>query len=137
MDSGFEQVLEGHQGSIFCLAQGGAYLFSGGEDMGVKTWQFSNDKFEPLTELKGHTHPIQQMKTTGSMLISADRGGTVVMWDLTAGQVVRTFATGHTNFVTALWVEESYLFTGALDGLIRVWDAEGNMQYEQVRRAPP
>ena len=39
MDNGFEQALEGHQGSIYCLAQGGPHLFSGGDDMGVKTWQ--------------------------------------------------------------------------------------------------
>ena len=39
MDNGFEQSLEGHQGGIYCLAQGGPHLFSGGDDMGVKTWQ--------------------------------------------------------------------------------------------------
>lgn len=44
MDNGFEQTLEGHQGSIFTLAQGGAYLFSGGDDMGVKTWQASRSR---------------------------------------------------------------------------------------------
>ena len=59
MDSSFEQSLEGHQGSIYCLAQGGAYLFSGGDDMGIKTWQYQNDKFEPVIELKGHQSPIQ------------------------------------------------------------------------------
>ena len=37
MDTGFEQALEGHQGGIFCLAQAATYLFSGGDDMGVKT----------------------------------------------------------------------------------------------------
>lgn len=59
MDSSFEQSLEGHQGSIYCLAQGGAYLFSGGDDAGIKTWQFNNDKFEGVVELKGHQSPIQ------------------------------------------------------------------------------
>ena len=39
MESGVEQSLEGHQGGIYCLAQGGAYLFSGGEDMCIYTWQ--------------------------------------------------------------------------------------------------
>jgi WD40 repeat protein len=30
MANGFEQTLEGHQGTVWCLAQGGAYLFSAG-----------------------------------------------------------------------------------------------------------
>ena len=39
MESGVEQALDGHQGGIFCLAQGGQYLFSGGEDFAIYTWQ--------------------------------------------------------------------------------------------------
>ncbi len=35
VDTSFEQTLQGHAGTIFCLEQGGSYLFSGGEDMGV------------------------------------------------------------------------------------------------------
>ena len=58
-DSAFEQSLEGHQGSVYCLAQGGNYLFSGGDDTGVKTWQFSGEKFDPVTNLAGHSSPVQ------------------------------------------------------------------------------
>ena len=56
------QALEGHSGGIYCLAQGGAYLFSGGDDTGVKTWQFSGSEFAPVINLAGHTAPIQTMK---------------------------------------------------------------------------
>ena len=123
MVNGFEQMLEGHQGAVWCLAQGGAYLFSGGDDMGVKTWQFGEtQKFEPVVNLSGHTAPIQCMTATGNVLLSADRNGTVIIWDLASGQTTATIPTGHTNMLMALIVEEGYFITAALDGHIKVWD---------------
>lgn len=132
MDTGFEQTLEGHVGSVYCLAQGGAYLFSGGDDMGIKTWQYANERFEPLIELKGHQAPVQVMKTVPGTLITADRQGTVAKWSLEKGEVLATFPTGHTSHLMSLWVDDSYLFTAALDGHVKVWDAEGNMQFDHV-----
>jgi len=137
MDTGFEQTLEGHQGAIYSLAQGVAYLFSGGDDTGIKTWQFSSDRFEPLVELKGHQAPVQALRTTGMSLVSADRTGQVNMWALEgeqAGQLQGTIQTGHGAPLMALWVEESYLFTAALDGHVKVWDAQGSLQYDQEVR---
>lgn len=137
MDTGFEQTLEGHQGAIYSLAQGVAYLFSGGDDTGIKTWQFSSDRFEPLVELKGHQAPVQALRTTGMSLVSADRTGQVNMWALEgeqAGQLQGTIQTGHGAPLMALWVEESYLFTAALDGHVKVWDAQGSLQYDQVQQ---
>merc|ERR1712054_15491 len=99
MDSGFQQMLEGHRGAIYCLAQGGAYLFSGGEDAGVKTWHYVNERFEPLAELRSHTAPVQAIRSVGTTLVTADRSGQVGMWSLeaeTAGQLTRSFSTGHT-----------------------------------------
>jgi len=132
MDSGFEQTLEGHTGGIYCMAQGGAYLFSGGDDAGVKTWQYANERFEPLIELKGHTQPVQAMKTVPGTLITADRGGTVAKWCLESGALQGTFSTAHTSPLMAMWLEESYLFTAALDGHVKVWDAENQQQFDQV-----
>ena len=137
MDTGFEQSLEGHVGSIYCLAQGGAYLFSGGDDAGIKTWQYANEKFEPLIELKGHTQPVQVMKTAAGILISADRSGTVAKWSLESGALQSTFATGHTNLVMSMWVEETYLFTASLDGHVKVWDGDGGLKFDQVSPCNP
>ena len=132
IDTAFEQSLEGHMGAIYCLAQGGPYLFSGGEDTGVKTWQFANERFEPLIELKGHQHPVQVMKTIRGHLITADRGGTIAMWDIETGALKKTFSTDHTAPLMGVWVEDNFLFTGSLDGHVKVWDGEGNFQHDQV-----
>ena len=65
------------------------------------------------------------------MLLSADRGGTLIMWDLSTGSATFSITTGHTDILMALWVEESYLFTASLDGRVKVWNAEGEMLHEQ------
>ena len=65
------------------------------------------------------------------MLLSADRTGTVIMWDVTTGSATLSITTGHTDILMALWVEESYLFTASLDGRVKVWNAEGEMLHEQ------
>lgn len=98
VETGGDQSLQGHMGTVFCLEQGGSYLFSGGEDLGLKVWQYSEapavpgapstlGSFVPAIELKGHQACIQDMKVTGGsaeraadVLISADRGGTVALW---------------------------------------------------------
>mmetsp|Transcript_5368 Transcript_5368/g.16423 ORF Transcript_5368/g.16423 Transcript_5368/m.16423 type:complete len:395 (-) Transcript_5368:107-1291(-) len=134
MGNGFEQALEGHQGTIWCLAQGGTYLFSGGDDMGIKTWQFNEQPagFAPVVELKGHTAPIQVMKTAATLLLSADRNGGVCMWDLASGALTTQIATDHSNLLMAMWVEESYLFTAALDGHVKVWSASGELLHDHL-----
>jgi WD40 repeat protein len=137
MDSGTEQSLEGHTGSIYCLAQGGVYLFSGGDDKGVKTWQYANERFEALTELQGHQQPVQSMLTINAdptrSLFSADRGGTVAKWCLDSGALQATMATNHTSHLMALWNQDTFLFSAALDGHVKVWDTEGNQVFDQVR----
>ena len=71
------------------------------------------------------------MKVAGNMLLSADRTGTVIMWDVTTGSATLSITTGHTDILMALWVEDSYLFTASLDGRVKVWNAEGEMLHEQ------
>mmetsp|Transcript_30490 Transcript_30490/g.83568 ORF Transcript_30490/g.83568 Transcript_30490/m.83568 type:complete len:376 (-) Transcript_30490:391-1518(-) len=132
MENGFEQTLQGHQGSIFSLAQGGVFLFSGGEDTGVNTWRFETDKFEFITTLKGHIAPIQDMKVSANVLISADRNGQIIFWDLSSGQQSNTIVTGHTKFLTQIWLEDNFLFTSSLDGIVKVWDSTGAKLFEQV-----
>ena len=72
----------------------------------------------------------QVMKAAGNVLLSADRTGTVSMWDLNTGTSTLTIATGHTDMLMAMWVEESYLFTASLDGRVKTWQSDGTPLYE-------
>ena len=40
--------------------------------------------------------------------------------------------TGHTNALCAIWLEESYLFTAALDGHVKVWDGNGGQLWDHI-----
>jgi len=137
MGGSFEQTLEGHTGGIYCLAQGGAapsgapFIFSGGDDCGVKTWQFGESQtFEPVIELTGHASVIQAMKVAGNTLLSAERNGLVIMWDLSSGQKSGEMPTAHGAPLMALWIEDTFLFTAALDGKVKVWDSNLAMVHE-------
>ena len=42
------------------------------------------------------------MKMAGGHLLSADRTGTVIMWDMTTGSATLSITTGHTDILMAL-----------------------------------
>ena len=143
MDSGFQQELVGHQGAIYCLEQGGSFLFSGGDDTGVKVWQYGDEggvgQFKPMIELKGHQSPIQSMKvpSNSDVLISAERQGVLLMWKFGEGggqEPIQRVQTQHTNVLMSLWVleDEGILLTASLDGHVKVWDAAGNLQNDHL-----
>jgi len=132
MQNGFEQTLEGHQGSIYCLAQGGGHLFSGGDDRGVKTWDFKEDHFEGIANLEGHQGEVQAMKIAWGNLLSADRTGLLCMWDLSSGANLGTINSGHSAPLMCIWFEETFLFTAGLDGHVKVWDSQGQMIHDQM-----
>ena len=62
MGNGFEQALEGHQGTIWCLAQGGTYLFSGG----VCCLSFICKMASNLLIARGHGSPIKASPVVAS-----------------------------------------------------------------------
>jgi len=153
VETGGDQSLQGHMGTVFCLEQGGSYLFSGGEDLGLKVWQYSEapavpgapstlGSFVPAIELKGHQACIQDMKVTGGsaeraadVLISADRGGTVALWGFGEANAspnpLKVFQTGHNNLM-GIWLEAEIMFTAGLDGHVKVWDGQGTQLYDHV-----
>ena len=144
--------------------------------------QYTESGFAPLIKLEGPTSPVQCMTTveggesSAGLLISAHRGGTIHMWDLSSGapttgtdgsaQEAESHAvsstrksprtslrartevtecplpsanpppsainTGHTNALCAIWLEESYLFTAALDGHVKVWDGNGGQLWDHI-----
>ena len=55
-------------------------------------------------------------------MLSGDRSGAAVLWDLAAGAKVRPLS-GHGGHVTAVMFFGALCLTGAQDGKVRVWDA--------------
>ena len=102
----------------------------------MKTWKFGQSgQLEPVVELQGHRAPIQALSVAADSLLSADRNGEVKAWDLDTGGCKLTLKTDHLSMVMAMWVEESWgapcIFTAALDGHCKVWDAAGSLLHDQ------
>src|SRR5690349_4752319 len=74
--------LLGHTGTITTLAVHGEFLFSGGDDGEICIWLMK--KWSLLQKLKGHKKPIADfvVHSSGKMLISIDRDGKFVLWNL-------------------------------------------------------
>jgi WD40 repeat protein len=64
------------------------------------------------------------LSPNGKLVATAVRGGTVVLWDATSGQQLRTFS-GHAGDVTSLAFssDDQTLLTGSADQTARLWDA--------------
>jgi division protein 1 len=64
---------------------------------------------------------IGALQTYDAALATGTSDGTVRLWDLRSGEVVRTLI-GHTGPVTTLQFDDKHLATGSLDRSIRIWD---------------
>ena len=133
MDTGFEQSLEGHTGADLLLGAGRRIPILWRR----ATRESRRGNMRRIASRRSSSSPgtrslVQVLRTVGEVLLSADRGGTIAKWGLTDGTLKSTFQTGHTAPMMSMWVEESYLFTAALDGNVKVWDMEGAQQYSQV-----
>lgn len=67
----------------------------------------------------------------GGPLISGDRSGTALLWDLGSEQPIRILRghAGHVSVVTAPTANgpEGLYFTGAQDGTVRAWDVRAGV----------
>lgn len=133
--------LQGHTAPISALGVGDTYVgISASYDTTLRCWDLSSGTETAC--LRGHHAPILDMAWARSgVAISGDRASTAILWDVRAGQVLRELP-GHGGHVTVVCARETVendtdagdsasdgascrdlFFTGAQDGVLRVWDA--------------
>src|SRR5262249_336681 len=78
-------------------------------------------------ELKGHTSYVTSaiFSPDGRHIISGSADGTVRIWDVTNGNVLRTLE-GHKDTVTSVAVslDGSRILSGSWAGMVILWDAD-------------
>ncbi len=134
-DSGAEQelppgvkllhTLEGHQGSVNCVAfdpQGGT-LASGSDDNTVKLWNMQSGKL--LHTLEGHQDMVfgVAFNPQGGMLASGSGDKTVKLWEARSGKLLRTLE-GHQEMVWSVTfdLQGGMLASGSGDNTVKLWD---------------
>jgi WD40 repeat protein len=87
----------------------------------------SDAAFQPSarTQLAGHMKPVQSVAFSpdGKIIVSGSADQTMRLWDVTKGQLIRTFE-GHTNTVqsVAFSPDGKTIVSGSADQTVRLWD---------------
>jgi hypothetical protein len=101
----------------------GAEVAAAGEDGVVRLWGTWDGGLE--AELRGHCTAVTALEALegGAVLVSADAGGSLRVWDLMTGECTRQLLSG--SEVNSLWAAPSGLLLAASsDGSLVLWRAQ-------------
>lgn len=98
-------------------------------DKSVRLWDVSKQRVAESSCLTGHAAPVLQLACgSGSSIISGDRGGTVICWEITTQSAATKLKDAHAGHVTALaWQHDANgmcteaFLTGGQDGHVRMY----------------
>lgn len=90
-------------------------------DVGVRIWQIETG--EDVLVLKAHTDTVDSVKfhPDGKHIFTSSWDGTIILWDLGTGEIVRTYTHGDRIFKIGLNADASLLVSGGADDVARVW----------------
>eukprot|EP00659_Diplonema_papillatum_P019473 gene19473-30011_t len=129
-----------HSGRITCMISVGADVYTGSDDWQIYRWEAKT--FEPVRQFSGHQCSVLCLAHDGGdVLFSGSEDFTIRCWDLEKG--VEKVGGGwparqHYDGVTALVIQEVFLFSASRDGTIKVWNTQtGDMVKFLDRRDGP
>ncbi len=111
-----------HTGPIAAIAIEGEIVATGGEDGFVRTWNSSGELQRELGD--SHDGGVTALATHDGRLASADRRGTVRIYDLGSGELTsRPFAADdNTIWDLAFSLDGKLLATASADEVVTIWD---------------
>ena len=139
------QTFTGHQWQIASVAfsPDGKQVLSRSGDRIVKIWNIDTGReirtftADDLTSAgaKSGSQGIRAgtfSPDTRRMLTTKSFGGTISLWDMDSGRIIKKFA-GHLGNVPAVTFlrNEKYFLTGGQDGAIRIWDIDADREIVQ------
>ncbi len=119
------QILQGHEGGVFCLAVhvNGGLLSSGSLNGIIKVWDTTG---ECLNTLQGHTSAVHclAVDVNRGLLFSGSFDGTIKIWNIQTGECLGTLGHGNAVHCLTVDVDSGKLFSASLDGTIKVWNIQ-------------
>lgn len=117
-------VLSGHEASVnhCCFSPDGTLLASAGGDRTARIWSCSDLARSPVVLM--HDKAVATcMFTHDGLLVCATADGTLTVWDVSTGKVVRTL-TGHTAWVNDLAMTPGgdWMASASNDGTVKLWN---------------
>ncbi len=90
-------------------------------DYAVRLW--AAESGDLLRTLEGHHKDVTDLAfgPGGRLLATSDQDGRILVWDLAAGEALRTLEQGRWVTSIAFHVDGAQMATGGYDALIRVW----------------
>ncbi|XP_069044718.1 telomerase protein component 1-like isoform X1 [Lepisosteus oculatus] len=121
--------LKAHRGPILALACSPTLLASASDDFTVALWSVQelaspSDSITPTCVLRGHEGGVTclSFSPNGQELLSGGKDQTLMVWDVRAMCLSRSFLQCHTDWITGCtWTEES-LVSCSNDCRLRVWE---------------
>ncbi|KAL9014573.1 MAG: hypothetical protein Q9173_000778 [Seirophora scorigena] len=122
------RLFVGHDRDVdhVCFHPNSAYVFTGSCDKMVRMWLVTNGY--PVRMFTGHTGNITALacSPSGKLLASADDVGTIILWDLAPGKLLKRMrGHGKGGIWSLTWsIESTVIVSGGADGTVRVWDVQ-------------
>ncbi len=122
------RLFVGHDRDVdhVCFHPNSAYVFTGSCDRMVRMWLLTNGY--PVRMFTGHAGNITALACSpnGKLLASADDAGTIILWDLGAGKLLKRMrGHGKGGIWSLTWsMESAVIVSGGADGTVRAWDVQ-------------
>ncbi|KAJ6144141.1 hypothetical protein N7470_008036 [Penicillium chermesinum] len=124
-----QRIFVGHDQDVDCVCfhPNCAYVFTSSCDHTVRMWAVTTGN--AVRMFTGHTGNITALECSrdGKILASADDQGSIFLWDLAPGRLLKRMrGHGKGGIWSLSWnVESNVLVSGGADGTVRVWDVAG------------
>ncbi|XP_031561852.1 WD repeat domain-containing protein 83-like isoform X2 [Actinia tenebrosa] len=127
-------LLAGHQGPVRAVRfnSDGNYCITCGSDKLVKLWNPHREGGKFLKTYSGHGYEVLDVVASGDSgrLASCSADRTVVLWDVSTGQVIRRYR-GHIAKVNAVKFNQpdsTVIMSASYDATVRCWDTRSRSQ---------
>jgi len=109
--------------ATFCVKvdDSGSYAMVGGGD-GINIYNIKESKLKKISVLKNNSIPILDMTLSPTHLVSSNKAGHLVEWDLEKGKKTLKLYHSHGPLRSVERIDNNIIISGGDDSHVKVWD---------------